>query len=121
MKIKTIITSVLLLLLCVCLSGCGNSGTKEFEENVDKFCESYDKNVISDDPLYKDIGFKNCVSALAKMAELYEDSGLQKSYNDHMRRRISYSVIEPVLEYDEEDGDIRILRGQLVDYLKGND
>lgn len=52
------------------------------------------------------------------MAGLYEDSGLQKSYNDYMRRRISYSVVEPVLEYDEEDGDIRILRGQLIEYLK---
>ena len=121
MKIKTIRKSLLLFLMCICLSGCGNNSTKEFEENVDKFCESYDKNVISDDPLYKDIGFKTCVSSLAKMAELYEDSELQNSYNDYMRRKISYSVIEPVLEYDEEDGDIRILRGQLVDYLKGND
>lgn len=109
---------LIVLVMLLSLTGCAESKAKEFQENVDKFCESYDKNVISDDPLYKDIGFKTCVSALAKMAELYEDSGLQKSYNDYMRRRISYSVVEPVLEYDEEDGDIRILRGQLIEYLK---
>lgn len=109
---------LIISVLLISLTGCAESKAKDFQEAVDKFCESYDKNVISDDPLYKDVGLKNCVIALDKMAELYEDSGLQKSYNDYMKGKISYSSIEPVLEYDEEDGEIRILRGQLVEYLK---
>lgn len=57
---------LIVLVILLSLTGCAESKAKEFQENVDKFCESYDKNVISDDPLYKDIGFKTCVSALAK-------------------------------------------------------
>lgn len=58
--------------------------------------------------------------ALSKMASLYEDSGLQKSYNDYMNGRVSYYDVEVILEYDEVNDYNKILRGQLIEYLKEN-
>lgn len=115
--LKTLL--ICFLLCCITITGCGNSNVKEFQENVDKFCESYNKNVISEDPLYKDVGLKNCVAALGKMTELYEDSKNQKAYNDYMRGKISYSTVEIILQYDQDEGTNRIKDGQLLEYLRG--
>lgn len=119
MKYRVMLVLIITVIM-FSLTGCVESKAKEFQDNVDKFCANYDKLIATDDPLYKDIALKGCLYALDEMAELYENSGLQKSYNDYMKRKISYYAVEVVLEYDEEDGNNMILRGQLIEYLKEN-
>lgn len=70
---------LIISVLILSMTGCAESKLKEFQECVDNFCDNYDSFVIKDDPLYKDIGLKGCVIDLSKMADLYEDSGYQKS------------------------------------------
>ena len=117
---RSIILVLLISLIALSLAGCTAGKRKEFNGAVDRFCKNYDRFSSSNDPSTQDVGLTNCVYALEKMAELYEDSELQKEYNAYMHGRITYDAIETVLFYDEEYGDNRVLRSQLTDHLKEN-
>jgi len=128
-KCKKYILFLLLLFVTVTmLSGCGNSKAKQFQEAVDKFADAYTKYAsVCDielksetDMLNEDLSLKSMVSSLKTISDLYEEADNVKAYNNYLRFRIDYDMVEIAIQYDNEDGEPRITNKKLIEYLKDN-
>lgn len=125
---KNLLFLLLLILIVVSLSGCGNSNTKRFQEAVDDFCDAYTKyNSLQGieyksetDLINEDLSLRKMVSSLKTISEIYEDADNVRAYNDYLRFRIDYDKVEVAIQYDNEDGEQRITKQKLIEYLKDN-
>lgn len=99
----------------------GNSDRKDFQENADKFVESYEKYSSSDDLLTQDINLKMCVISLARMVKIYENSSDQDTLNEYLDDRIYADEVQTVLDYNIEDNMEHKLEGALIEYLLRDD
>lgn len=113
------------------ITGCMNGKTKEFQEAVDNYSdyyydyEKYEKQYevgdmkLLDYEISSDLAQKNMLSNLRDMSDIYDESQNTKAFDDYLRGRITYEMIEKSIEYDEDN--TLPEDSKLIDHIKEMD